>query len=212
MRTIEINAYSYNELNEKAKQNAIYNYLKNADNSYIYEDFINTINKFNELFNLTSGNTYFHYTINLNTEVINLTGLRLRKYIINNFGFALFKPKYIKNLKENTKPINHKRIRVKEYKNGNFSNTYYSAINTAIDCNLTGVYTDYEILKPIHDFIEYKDTKNYFYTDFEELISDCFQNLEKALKIEEEYINSEEYILENFEINGFEFDEQGNIL
>lgn len=211
MKTLKINVYSYNELNKQAKEKAINNYLMNADNSFIYNDIINTIKEFNNLFNLSTGNDYFKYTINADTEVMNLKGLRLRKYIINNFDYVLFKPKYIKCLKETIKRIDHKRIRVREYKNGNLSNTYYSAISKTNEAVLTGVCYDYDILQPIYDFIEYKNANkyNYDFMDLEDLISECFYNLEKAVEKEEEYLNSEEYIKEFFEMNEFSFYEDG---
>lgn len=209
MKTLQITVYSYNELNETAKEKAINEYLRNADNSYIYEDYKNTIDKFNEVFNIKSGNDYFKYIINADTDIMNLTGLRLRKYIINNFDYILFKPKYISHLKENTKRINHKRVRVNEYKNGKIFNKYVSGISVDNECNLTGVCTDYAILKPIYDFIEYKDVKSYKYMDYEDLISECFHNLQKALNEDEDWLNSEEYIKEVFEDFEYLFNEDG---
>lgn len=219
MKTLEITLYSFNELNDKAKDKAINDYLHYANTSYIYYEAENTIKEFCNVFNVSYKNNYFEYTrnnyfdfqINSDSNIMNLTGLRLRKYILNNFSYILFKPKYIKSLKEDKKRVYHTRIKTKTYKNGNILNTYYSAINTENDYNLTGVCYDYDILKPIYEFLEYKDVKRYKYIDYEDLISECFYNLEKVIKAEEEYLMSEPYIIEFFKENEYLFNQEGGI-
>jgi len=207
MKTIEIKIYSFSELSEKAKQRAIEDYRNSSQNDhyFIYQEAHETVKEFHNLFKTEEGrNSWLNIrTEHINDDVLNLSGLRLRKYILNNFGNDLFKPQYKGSLKNKTP---HRRVRIREFKNGKFSAHYYSAVFKTDCCVLTGVCYDEEILKPIYDFLKegYKGGDT-----FEDLLNDCMHSLKKSIEAEIEYRNSDECIEEEIEANELEFTEDG---
>jgi len=215
MKTIRTKVYKFNELTEQAKQNAINDYRNTGiDTSFIYDDAHNTVKEFNELFGTKEGSRSWLdiSTGHIDDNIINLKGLRLRTYIINNFGDKLYKGKYY-NYKNNTaNKLTHKRIVSKYYKNSNsWGNYYYSAITKENCCVLTGVCYDDSILQPIYDFIEnYKAKVDYYsYMDFNTLMNDCITELEKDIESEVDAMNGNEYITEQLESNHTDFTKDG---
>lgn len=207
MRTIEIKVYSFDELNEEAKETALYNFKPCID--FIYDDARQTILNACELLGLkTSSNSWLEPDLNcIDDNIMNLSGLRLRKYFLNNF--ELYKGKHY-NVKAN-KPIKHNRVVTKgPFKTGNYFVAYYSAIQKEACSILTGMCYDDYFLRPIYDLIAFKD-KNLKNKTFEDVIIDCFHSLEKTLKSEEEYSYSEEGKTEEIIANDYEFLEDGSI-
>jgi len=215
MKTIELTLYKFSELSDKAKENAINYYLNNIqDYQYIYHEAENSIKAFNDIFSVNSGrHSWLDYRLNsIDDSVLELTGLRLRKYLINNFGYALYKPKYIKHTN------GHKTGKMFIFKHsinykGENCTSIYSKLNKTNDCILTGVCCDMELLRPFYEFIDnYKENiKGYEYYTLEDLISQGYHNLKIAIENEIEYYNSEEAIEEFYENNEFEFTEDGKI-
>jgi len=207
MKTLEIQIFSFEELKEESKKTAIANYQPITD--FIWEDAKNTIIAACEFLGIKTGrNSFFDpYLDNIDDNIMQLSGLRLRKYFLNNF--ELYKGKYY-NVKAN-KPIKHKRIvNLGPYKSGNYFVGYYSAIQKEHSCILTGMCYDDDFLKPIYDLIEFKNPllKN---VTFEDVINDCFHNLKKVLESEEDYYNSIEGRTEEIEAKELEFLEDESI-
>lgn len=101
MKTIEIQLYSFDELTEDAKSNAIRHYQNNILSfDFIYSDAEKTVEAFNLLFGTSSGRDSWLDvdTNNFDDDVLNLKGFRLQKYLWNNYGYSLFIGKYYGNL------------------------------------------------------------------------------------------------------------------
>lgn len=210
MKTIEIKVYSFNELSEDAQQTAIQNYLNEGYEPAWDRENLESFLKFCKIFNLKLKNySLSSYMCDADIcsenseEINNLNGIRLLKYIWNNFKNDIYKGKFY-NVKVN-KPVNHKRVISKTYKNGNTFNGYYSAIQLNYCCPLTGYCMDDSILKPIFDFMQ-KPCK---YTTFLDLMEECKENWLSAVKSDYEYQESKEYISDFFEANEYQFLENG---
>lgn len=221
MKTIEVNLYSFNELSDKAKERAMSDYLSNGFEYHWMKENIETLNKFADLFDIKIVNYYLssdrcdvRYRLSQNDNILELKGIRLLKYLMNNFGSDLFKPEFrsMGKLGLTDKPIKHKRVKSSLItancpNKGKYSNSYYSAISKNNSCVLTGYCIDDDILQPIYNFLK-KPCKN---TSFEDLIHECIGSFETAVKQDCEYQESEEYIAEHFEVNNYEFTEDGEI-
>lgn len=212
MKTIEIKLYKFSELSEEAKQNAIENYRNEGiDNQFMYDEAHETVKAFENIFpsNSRGQNSWLDATVNLDDNILELKGERLRKYILNNFGSTLYKPKYIGSISTN-EYVQHKRIKSQKEanKNGKRFNGYYSAINIDNCCVLTGVCYDDDMLDAIYKFLERKDFEGY---NLEELILEGYDCLKKSLENEEEFRGSDECIEEDLEANDYDFTEEGNI-
>ena len=201
MKTIEINLYSFDELSDKAKEKAINKYYENEDFYYIWDDAHKTVKEFcDKTIVRTSINSWLESNLNkIDDNIINLKGVRLMKYFINNFDF-LYKPKYLKIYYEHK---THRMIK----NTGNKYSLVYSNIQKDISGNLTGTTYDDHFLKPIYDFLQ-KPTKN---KTFKDIISDCFYCLKKSIENEIEYMLSMEYFEELCEENDYYFTEQGEM-
>lgn len=205
MKTIEIEIYSFEELSETAQQRAIQDYLSNERDYFWANENTKSIEAFFDLFPIRLKNSRWddirwEFTESENIE--NLSGIRLLKYLLNNYGYKLFKPKYIKSL--SGERIKHNRLKRNSYSNGNVSNFYYSAIQKDTCCVFTGYCADDAILQPVYDFIKKPDN-----TSFIELMENCITAFEKYLQREEEYFNSEEFAIEEIIANEYEFEESG---
>lgn len=187
--------FTFNELSDNAKAKALndFNYSEYYFD-YIYDDANNTLKVFKD--------TFYNNDSNINE----LEGLRLYKYIINNYYNVLFKPKYIGSLKKDV-PVYHKRIKIIKYKNGNISNFYYSKVLKINSCVLTGVCYDDDILKPIYEFL-----KSPYNINFDELISDCLDSLEKSIQNEIDYNYTDEAKAEYLSANEYYFTVDGKMI
>lgn len=214
-KTIEITIYKFEELSKEAKEKAIQQYRDNSgnDNQFIYDEAHETVKAFHEAFGTTEGGrSWLEVSFNnIEDNVLELKGMRLRTYILNNFGTDLFTPKYIGSLKVN-EIVKHKRIKSKPLSNGNVFNPYYSGCQVDNSCVLTGVCYDQSLLQPIYDFISWNEKPDYnTYEDFQNLIEDCFKNLERDIELEVDAMNMDDYIIEQIEANDYDFTEEGEI-
>ena len=218
MKTIRIKIYEFNELSEAAKQTAIENYKNNnLSFDWIYSDAEKTVKAFCDAFNVETGrNSWLDCnTSNIEEDILNLTGLRLRKYLLNNFGSTLYKRKYLKHgeLADSFKPYHRMKKQTEITTNcpnkGKISVSYYSNIFVeANNCNLTGMCYDCDMMQPIYDFLELRTFDS---TNFEDLLNSCFDAMKRTLENEEEYMYSDEYITEEIENNDWQFTENGQI-
>ncbi|HET8963756.1 MAG TPA: hypothetical protein VFM99_07660 [Chitinophagales bacterium] len=201
MRTIRTKVYKFNELNEEAKKHAI-NKNRTIDAEgleYLYDEAHDSVKKFHDIFGTKEGSRSW---LDVNTgqiddNILEMSGIRLYKYIWNNFkNYLLSGEYYSTNGYLETQNKYHYKSRK-------------SKINLTHDCELTGVCWDESLLKPIYDFLEWG--KDYSNTDFDTLISDCFHELKKALDAEEEYRKSDEFIAQELEDTECEFTKDGNL-
>jgi hypothetical protein len=215
MRTVRTKVFFFNELTEAAQQKAINDFRnKGIDTFYIYDEAEQTVKAFNELFNLKSGfHSWLEFrTDNIEDEVLNLSGFRLRKYILNNYGYKLFKPAYLKHGKTeetflNPHPMRRQKTISSGPNKGKVLVSYYSNIKKDNCCVLTGVCYDDDMLNPIYEFLQ-QPKENIC---FEELLTECFEAIRKTIENEIEYQESDEAISETIEANEYEFTEEGNI-
>lgn len=213
MKTISINLYEYSELSEKAKQRAI-NQVRNreSNDNFFYDEAEKTVKEFEKIFptNSKGNDSWLECNVDIEDNIETLSGERLRKYIYNNFGKSLYKPKYVGSLKTNDF-VSHKRIKspLEVNRAGNRFNPYYSAINVSDSCVLTGVCYDNDMLNPLYLFLDRKGYLNY---SFSELLKLCYSSLKKSLANEEDYRNSDAGILDIINCNDFMFDEYGKIV
>jgi hypothetical protein len=216
MKTIEIKLYSYSELSEQEKKHAYEQWYQNLEFSYIYDDAHQTVKAFNDVFGTEEGrDSWFDVrTGSIDDNILELTGLRLRKYLVNNFGDSLFTRKYLKHgeLIDEMKPY-HRMKKQKEITNkcpnqGKILVSYYSNIQKNDCCVLTGVCYDDIMLAPIHDFL--KQTK-FDSTNFGDLLQECFDAIKNCIEGEIEYKSSEEYFEQECIDNNWHFEQDGTI-
>lgn len=208
MRTETIQLFQFSELSEEAKQVAIEKHREQTiqsgdfhwqnENRQSWEEFM-------KVFPVEISNRGQCISFTGSDEVAALSGLRLHKYLLNNYFNDLFKGKYYGSV-EVKHIVKHKRVRnPKAFNNGNFFNPYYSAITFDNCCVLTGYCMDESILEPVYNFFKNPDN-----TTFEQLMDECFSAYEKAWEADQEWQLSDEYISETIEANNYEFDEDGN--
>ena len=199
MKTVTRNydVYEVTELSNEAKQRAYEDWLSNSC-YYPYEsDDNNTLYEFIRLFDIKitdyeySSYKYDYSFKSLNyKEIDKLSGLRLYKYLVNNFWNYLFK---------------HKTYYHKDYfKNGEkrISNIFYTN-----DCVLTGVCSDNAILEPIYDFL--KKPNNYI--SFLELIDTCLNSFFRYCSKSMEECESESNFIEECKANNYAFLSNGTL-
>lgn len=193
MKTKTINVYTVKELSEGAKERAHGDWLEHFNNPWSSEN-LNTLNAFEKLFPVKVNDwsyggrgegVSFDMTIDQNVE--DLTGLRLAKYIWNNYGQDLYRPKYIGNLEGRKK----------------FS-PVYSKVQREASCVLTGYCMDEDMLEPVYNFMK-KPVKINFY----ELMTNCFDAWVLACSANAEDDASMEAFVDQADINDYEYDEAG---
>jgi len=191
METKTYTVYKFNELTESAKQKAIDNY-RNHDEYFWAGENEHTLKEFCNIFPVKvrefdyGYNKNIDFTYTADDNILQLKGLRLATYIHNNYGYKIFKKKYLAHI--------HKEAR-------------YSKIQKETDCVLTGYYIDNEILDPIYQFL--KSPKEN--VTFEDLLNDCLQSWLSACQKDYEATQEDEYIIEHLEANDYDFTIDGKI-
>jgi hypothetical protein len=208
MKTVMTEVFTFDELSETAKTKAIENYRnKDNGNEIYFDEIIESEKKVIDIFNLKTGREYSDIrTSHIDDTILELKGVRLFKYLINNYGNDLFTPKYIKCIDKEFRC----KLFICEVKTGRDGKKYtlvYSKTKRDNSCTLTGTCYDEAILKPIYDFLK-KPKEN---TTFEDLMNEIGEAISKTFSDTEEWINSDEFIAESLESNSYEFTEDGNI-
>jgi hypothetical protein len=204
-RTIRTKVFKFNELTEDAKQNAIEQYRNNGyDYSHYSEEIIESVKAMADIFNLKFGREYsdIRYS-HLEDTILQLSGVRLYKYLINNYYHHLFTPKYLKCI---DRVLRCKQFicKVNKGQKGEYT-MLYSKLEKDNCCVLTGVCYDNDVLQPIYDFIarpDYRTTFEDIINNIESAITDCFNNIE-------EWVNSSEFIADEIVNNDYEFTADG---
>jgi len=202
MRTIRTKVYQFNELSNEAKEKAIQWYRNgNDDDSFYADEIIDSVKEVAELFDLKFGWEYTDIrTGHIDDNILQLQGVRLYKYIVNNYYNTLFERKtyFFCRMPDGSKKFNCV---------GQNVGKYTSKCQWVIaSCPLTGMCYDMDILQPVYNFLKKPDTS----TTFEDLISGIESAIQKTFDSNEEWINSDEYITETIEANEYEFTKEGN--
>ena len=197
MRTETIKIYTISELSEDAQKVAHTEYLNKGFEYFWLDEYINSLKKFAEYFNVKIKNyslggydCYVDYSVmwsrydNRYAEnVENLFGLRLARYIHNNFYWRMYE--------------------FKTFWKG--SKKRKSKIQKVWDCPFTGYCGDMDLLNPILKFLA-KPDNNMTFTD---LLDSCIDSFVKAVEDDCKYQESLQYFIEHAEVNNFEFTEDG---
>ena len=201
-RTIRTKVYKFNELSNEGKEKAISIYRNNDNYNDYAEDITSSAKAVAELFNLKFGREYTDIrTGHIEDTILQLQGVRLYKWLINNFSSHWIDIKYIS-----------------KHKNGKFKNSYFeykydcvkyrksniSVTNNLENCPLTGVCYDMDIMQPVIDFLKRPDNST-----FEDLINGIESAISKTYQSNEEWVNSDEYITESIEAKEYEFTQDG---
>jgi hypothetical protein len=213
MRTIETNLYQFNELSKSAKTSALEEIrTMEIENPWFIHEVNETWKKFTDIFSIHWHEMNYlepyhnKYRINLDSEILSLSGQRLATYIWNNYNMHIFKGKYYGKLSKYF--ANGEKIPVsKEHPNGTRHVKRYSRCQLTNDCVLTGVCYDQDILQPIYDFLE-----NPSDIDFENLLENCISSLCSSVQSEYDYSISDCALIELIEANGYEFTELGKLV
>ena len=195
MRTeiIEKTYYNYADLliNSELKRKAIDRYLNNYDDCWSSE-------------RQDSYKKIIKSVYEPLKEVDELKGIRLYKWIQNNLSWLWID-----------------KNRISKHTDGKNKNSYfwykYNCIkyrvskvfitNNLENCPFTGVCYDFDFLEPIIDFLK-KPNKNTTAQD----LCDSMPSLNDIAQRDYDYYTSDECILETFQANGYEFDENGKIV
>lgn len=215
MRTITttVEAFKFDELSEEAKQTAIQEYRGDGvDTSHNWNEAHESVKEFHNVLGSREGSRSWLdvNTGHMDDQILELSGNRLRTYLLNNFPSAFYERKYrghSKNDHRSTeKPKGHRLVTAikKDYK-GNYYRVFKSNFLTESCCPFTGVCYDESLLDPFKAFITLPDART-----FEDLLQEAMESLRIDLESEDEYRNSDEAIEEDIEANDYEFTEDGN--
>lgn len=207
MKTIEVNVYSFAELSPEAQQTAIENYRdKGIETQCYWDEAHKSVEAFHDLFGTNQGyNSWLDVRADrIDDVVLELKGLRLRKYLINNFGWKIYKGKYYSLWSKTEKSFKHHKDGYPVLKS-RYSKVFFDSC-----CPLTGVCYDDSLLQPFTDFIDkYREVTHAESTTFEDLLKEAFSNLKNDLENEDEYRNSDKGIREELEDQDYEYTEDG---
>ena len=199
MREITMKVYSVEELSERALDRAYHDWCMNNNYPWGREN-RKTLLEFERVFPVEVtdwqyGGFYKHVIFNMtcDDEVAELEGFRLAKYIWNNYKNYIYEGKYYSKGK---------------YVGGKYQYvSRHSKIILEKDCPLTGYYLDYDILKPLYDFLDSPRPN----ITFRDLMKECLNSWVKAC--EDDYNNY--YSIDNFKeianVNEWLFFENGSM-
>lgn len=207
MKTVTINAYRLSELSEKAKDNAYTNWLNSgpdyaftSDNRASLDRFCDTFPAQAEDWSYDSMRGACRMRSSAGENVESLKGLRLRTWILNNYGHILYHPKTTYFTRKHNGGLAMNSVGVDGGK-------YVSKVQVVEHaCPLTGYYIDDEILQPIRDFIAHPDAS----TTWEDLAKACGDAWAEACRADAEYCQSEEYFTDEADANEYHYTESGN--
>ena len=194
MKEITMKVYHFDELSTEAQEFVLDERQRTHDYSWEYEN-RKTLEAFEKLFDISVDFVYgYEYNLdfivktNHDYDEDEFTGVRLYKYLQNNFVEYLREPK----------------VRT----NSNDTKKYYSKVFSQYkDCPLTGYYIDEDILDPIHDFLRYPDSK----VTFVYLMEKCISNYLKVAQDDYESYYSKEYVSDDCNDRGSLFFEDGSV-
>jgi hypothetical protein len=210
MRTITENLFTFQELSYTAKENAIREYRNSEhDYSFYFDEITESVKAVIELFDLKTGREYSDIrTSHIDDVILELSGARLYAYLVNNYGYKLFFPSYIRTI-DGRKNLSRLYF-CKYFKNREgqeFTQIFSKWKPFSNSCTLTGVCYDNDILEPIYEFLKKPTAK----TTFRDLIGEIQSSISKCYQNTEEWINSEEFIIDELEANEYEFTYDGKI-
>ncbi len=224
MKTHTVTRYLFSELSKEAQQSAIENYCEQyAGEIFSFDELIDSLESFASALNITirsySLSAWSHSYVQWdyqpdNCGLENLSGLRLRTWLVNNWLPVFEHGKYrLTRIETDERSafaklpfVRRATILAGGPNAGKYLCSYRSRIFKEIDCPLTGVCFDMELMGPILDFIRSPDER-----DLRELIHDCFDRFVRAYQDEEEAAYSKEAIRENLKIMDWDYLSDGRM-
>lgn len=198
MKTVKVKIYSIDELSSEAQERAHVNWLQDFhfDDSEARE----TLKSFEEIFPVNVKNWEFGYhnfidfVFTDDDEISELSGQRLATYFWNNYKDDIYRGKYYST--------------PGKWISGNY---HYKARHSKIiiendSCALTGVCYDLDILKPLIEFMDSPDHR-----DFKDIMYECLQAWIYSCRDEYEGRQTLESFLEDSRANGWEYLENGRL-
>jgi len=211
MRTIRTKVYQFSELSKAAQSKAIESVRNSeSDNQHYFNEVIESVKAVCEVFNLKTGRQWSDIrTSHIENNILKLKGIRLYKYIVNNYCSSLYTRKFLGCIGDN-KVIKHRMSKTHFYDMSkgarvNSSNFIYSNTQYDNSCTLTGVCYDMDILQPVYDFLQRPDLS----TTFEGLMQQIESAISKTFDNTETWLNSDEFIKDEIEENEYEFKADG---
>jgi hypothetical protein len=199
MRTIKTNVYAFNELAEDAKEKAIEKFRDNDTEFAWSNEWMDSIKKGLEAFDaelsdwsidcLCIGRSSYRISCD---EGLEITGQRLRTYLLNNYysNFFTCKPYGQYEKRENGK-----------YRYDRYSNIQY----TETCCPFTGFCGDEDFMDVFRGFIKSPDNDR----TLADLLKEAVEKTLYALQYDCEHQTSDEGITETIEANEYEFTADG---
>lgn len=194
--------YTFDELSETAKENAISLYRSEQDLNYMLDEEYESIKNIADVIGCTYElNSYYSYEINLDfyygnkpDSEMELAGRRAVAFIWNNYINPNLKGKYYST---GGKYINGKYT----YKNR------YSNCIKEFNCPFTGLYMDDDLYITFQKFCdEMKSNNNLKVSDFIEMLAD---QLSSDWNAQVDWLLSEDHIKEEIEVNEMYFYSDG---
>lgn len=207
MRTV--NVFSYSELSDAAKSKAIEsyktNFVESGDLSYDFSEPRASLRMFSDDFDCRIRDCSFSIddcqvdlSFHMDGDVLELSGIRAYKYLINNFSHLFWKRR-VKTVDRETVVHGFKQVqRIVKYVSGVFVEETC--------CANTGVCWDEILLQPFREFLKKPDAN----TTIENLINAATEKFCADLMADLEYQESDENIADILECNDhYEFYENG---
>lgn len=190
MKTVTV--YQFSELSEPAKKRAL-SVTRNivAQEHFWLDEWRETLKRFCSIFPVkwkSFGGGDIRYESLVDPQTNDMRGIRLLKYIVNNYWHEIYKPKYIGYLRGARRPV-------------------YSKCQWESCCPLTGYCADDVILEPIIEFLK-KPRNNVSLSD---ILGQCLNNFAWACEQDYESQLEDDYVMDFIEANGYVFKETGEI-
>lgn len=195
MREISVMVYEFEELPEDV-QDKVLDGFRDGD-LYVWEnENLETLKAFENIFPVKvksweyGGRNYINFNMerfDYDEEILEFTGVRLLKWIVNNYWDYLWKGKFICGDK--------------------YPKKRYSKVMFDNCCVLTGYCMDNDILAPVYEFLKKPGDG----VTLEGLMNDCLHEWVFACNRDTEYAYSDEGIKETVGINEYEFTVDGKV-
>jgi len=203
MRTETINVYTFDELTDEQKHLVFENWRASGHEYAGAEEWIDSLKGFAESTGIRIDNyqlsPYVHSFVTWTPDfdhdgnLVDLCGLRLRTWLINNWLPGFETGKYYSTRGQTI--------------NGKYSYKFkHSKCQFEIGCPFTGVGHDFDLINPALDFIKKPDGRN-----LTDVIDACFESFVKGYCADMEDQDSDEYITETIEANDYEFYSDGTL-
>lgn len=203
MRTETITIYKFNELSEEAKQKAISEYKDNTSEFTWTREWLDSLEKGLKNFGAElkdcsidplNINCSSWRIVNNNTGTDEMSGQRLRTWLVNNYWGNFYERKHYGEYR-------------KIEKTGKYKYQYYSKCQQIeTSCPFTGFCGDEDFMDVFREFLRKPDSRT-----FDELLEDATEKLLRGMENDCEYQLSDEFIAEELDANEYEFNEDGRM-